>query len=64
MIEIIQEYWRNYLYTDGYRITGVAISVIVGADGLPMTKSTAVYSSRYAQAYSTAARVLPIPPSP
>ena len=27
MIELIQEYWRNYLYTDGYRITGVAITL-------------------------------------
>ncbi|MCO2636801.1 histidine ABC transporter permease HisM [Pseudomonas aeruginosa] len=23
----MQEYWRNYLYTDGYRITGVAITL-------------------------------------
>ncbi|MEN2472842.1 histidine ABC transporter permease HisM [Burkholderia stabilis] len=27
MIELIQEYWRNYLFTDGYRITGVAITL-------------------------------------
>lgn len=27
MIELIQEYWRNYLYTDGYRLTGVAITL-------------------------------------
>lgn len=27
MIELIQEYWRNYLYTDGYRTTGVAITL-------------------------------------
>ena len=27
MIEIIQEYWRNYLFTDGYRFTGVAITL-------------------------------------
>ena len=27
MIEIIQEYWRNYLYTDGYRFTGLAITL-------------------------------------
>ncbi|MDR8953692.1 Histidine transport system permease protein HisM [Burkholderia multivorans] len=27
MIELIQEYWRNCLYTDGYRITGVAITL-------------------------------------
>ncbi|WP_175719421.1 ABC transporter permease [Burkholderia anthina] len=27
MIELIQEYWRNYLYTDGFRITGVAITL-------------------------------------
>ena len=27
MIEIIQEYWRNYLYTDGYRLTGVVITL-------------------------------------
>jgi histidine transport system permease protein len=27
MIELIHEYWRNYLYTDGYRITGVAITL-------------------------------------
>jgi len=23
MIELIEQYWRNYLYTDGYRFTGV-----------------------------------------
>ncbi len=27
MIELIQEYWRNYLYTDGYRFTGLAITL-------------------------------------
>lgn len=27
MIELIQEYWRNYLYTDGYRLTGVAVTL-------------------------------------
>ena len=27
MIEIIQEYWRNYLYSDGYRLTGVVITL-------------------------------------
>ncbi|RQR29158.1 ABC transporter permease [Burkholderia sp. Bp9142] len=27
MIELIQEYWRNYLYTDGFRLTGVAITL-------------------------------------
>ena len=27
MIELIQEYWRNYLYTDGYHTTGVAITL-------------------------------------
>ncbi|HDR9484334.1 MULTISPECIES: ABC transporter permease [Burkholderia] len=27
MIDLIQEYWRNYLFTDGYRITGVAITL-------------------------------------
>jgi len=27
MLEIIQEYWRNYLFTDGYRITGLAITL-------------------------------------
>ncbi|AOI58197.1 amino acid ABC transporter permease [Burkholderia territorii] len=27
MIELINEYWRNYLYTDGFRITGVAITL-------------------------------------
>ncbi len=27
MLEIIQEYWRNYLFTDGYRITGLAITM-------------------------------------
>lgn len=37
MIEIIQEYWKSLLWTDGYRFTGVAItlwllisSVVVG----------------------------------
>ncbi|MFK9881751.1 amino acid ABC transporter permease, partial [Klebsiella pneumoniae] len=24
MIEIIQEYWKSLLWTDGYRFTGVA----------------------------------------
>ncbi|MGF6242409.1 MULTISPECIES: ABC transporter permease [Paraburkholderia] len=27
MIEIIQEYWRNYLYSDGYRFTGLVITL-------------------------------------
>ena len=27
MLEIIQEYWQNYLFTDGYRITGLAITM-------------------------------------
>jgi len=27
MLQIIQEYWRNYLFTDGYRITGLAITM-------------------------------------
>ena len=27
MIEIIQEYWRNYLFTDGYRFSGLAITL-------------------------------------
>jgi len=27
MIQIIQEYWKNYLFTDGYRITGLAITM-------------------------------------
>ena len=27
MIGIIQEYWRNYLFTDGYRFTGLAITM-------------------------------------
>ncbi|KVE39287.1 ABC transporter permease [Burkholderia sp. TSV86] len=27
MIELIQEYWRNYLYTDGYRFTGLTITL-------------------------------------
>jgi histidine transport system permease protein len=27
MIEIIQEYWKNYLFTDGYRVTGLAITM-------------------------------------
>jgi histidine transport system permease protein len=27
MLEIIQEYWRNYLFTDGYKITGLAITM-------------------------------------
>src|ERR1700743_3339630 len=27
MLPIIQEYWRNYLFTDGYRITGLAITM-------------------------------------
>ncbi|MDN7176618.1 ABC transporter permease [Caballeronia sp. SEWSISQ10-4 2] len=27
MLDIIQEYWRNYLFTDGYRVTGLAITL-------------------------------------
>ncbi len=27
MIEIIHDYWRNYLFTDGYRFTGLAITL-------------------------------------
>ncbi|CAN7466797.1 ABC transporter permease [Trinickia sp. LjRoot230] len=27
MIEVIHEYWRNYLFTDGYRFTGLAITL-------------------------------------
>ena len=27
MIEIIQEYWKALLWTDGYRFTGVAITL-------------------------------------
>lgn len=27
MIELIHDYWRNYLFTDGYRITGLAITL-------------------------------------
>ncbi|MDR5749953.1 MULTISPECIES: ABC transporter permease [unclassified Caballeronia] len=27
MLEIIQEYWKNYLFTDGYRVTGLAITM-------------------------------------
>ncbi|MFM0050038.1 ABC transporter permease [Caballeronia grimmiae] len=27
MIEIIQEFWKNYLFTDGYRTTGLAITM-------------------------------------
>jgi len=27
MIQLIQEYWRNYLFTDGYRTTGLAITM-------------------------------------
>lgn len=40
MIEIIQEYWKSLLWTDGYRFTGVAItlwllisSVVMGGIG-------------------------------
>jgi histidine transport system permease protein len=27
MIELIHDYWRNYLFTDGYRTTGLAITL-------------------------------------
>ena len=27
MIELIHDYWRNYLFTDGYRFTGLAITL-------------------------------------
>ena len=39
MIDIIQEYWKSLLWTDGYRFTGVAItlwllisSVVIGGN--------------------------------
>lgn len=39
MIEILHEYWKPLLWTDGYRFTGVAItlwllilSVVMGGD--------------------------------
>jgi histidine transport system permease protein len=27
MIELIHDYWRNYLFTDGYRFTGLAVTL-------------------------------------
>jgi histidine transport system permease protein len=27
MVELIQEYWKNYLYTDGYEFTGVVVTL-------------------------------------
>ncbi|BBU31127.1 histidine ABC transporter permease [Burkholderia sp. THE68] len=27
MIDIVREYWQNYLFTDGYRFTGLAITL-------------------------------------
>ncbi|WP_321795960.1 ABC transporter permease [Caballeronia sp. J97] len=27
MIDIVREYWQNYLFTDGYRLTGLAITL-------------------------------------
>ncbi|HTI16847.1 MAG TPA: ABC transporter permease [Trinickia sp.] len=27
MIELLHDYWRNYLFTDGYRVTGLAITL-------------------------------------
>ncbi|VED05907.1 histidine transport system permease HisM [Escherichia coli] len=36
MIEILHEYWKPLLWTDGYRFTGVAITlwllILVGSD--------------------------------
>ena len=39
MIGLIQEYWRNYLFTDGYRFTGLAITMwlLVVSIGLGFT---------------------------
>lgn len=27
MIDVFREYWRNYLYTDGYQLTGLVITI-------------------------------------
>ncbi|SAL02222.1 polar amino acid ABC transporter inner membrane subunit [Caballeronia arationis] len=36
MIDIVREYWQNYLFTDGYRFTGLAVTLwlLVASIGL------------------------------
>ena len=29
MIELLQEYWRPFLYSDGYHVTGLAMTCLL-----------------------------------
>ncbi len=56
MIEIIQEYWKSLLWTDGYRFTGVAItlwllisSVVMGASWRCFWPSAASRADKFIQ---------------
>ncbi len=60
MIEILHEYWKPLLWTDGYRFTGVAItlwllilSVVIGGV-LALFLAIGLYFSRYAAVCSVA----------
>ena len=60
MIEIIQEYWKNYLFTDGYRITGLAITmwllvISIGLLGIAKMQALALSSTGTAKMRSLAA---------
>ncbi|VFS79972.1 Histidine transport system permease protein hisM [Raoultella planticola] len=44
MIEIIQEYWKSLLWTDGYRFTGVAITLWLLISSVVMGGILAVFS--------------------
>lgn len=43
MIEIIQEYWKSLLWTDGYRFTGVAITLWLLISSVVMGSILAVF---------------------
>ena len=42
MIEIVRQYWPNYLYTDGYQLTGLAMTLWLLAISLVLGFSLAV----------------------
>ena len=46
MIEIIQEYWKSLLWTDGYRFTGVAITLWLLIASVVMGGILAVFRHR------------------
>lgn len=47
MIEIIQEYWKSLLWTDGYRFTGVAITLWLLISSVVMGGILVVFHSRW-----------------